>query len=67
MLTPNVSSHRFRKTPAEATGPDHTRLSVTSIDSRQLLPPGQSTLVIEHGDQRYQLRVTRENKLILTK
>ncbi|HET6720087.1 MAG TPA: hemin uptake protein HemP [Rhodocyclaceae bacterium] len=38
-----------------------------SIDSRQLLPPGRTTVVIEHGGQRYLLRVTRENKLILTK
>ena len=37
------------------------------IDSRQLLQPGQTTLYIDHGGQRYLLRVTRENKLILTK
>jgi len=36
------------------------------IDSRQLL--GERNLIeIEHAGQRYQLRVTRENKLILTK
>jgi hemin uptake protein HemP len=38
----------------------------TSIDSRTLIPNG-NTLVIEHGGQRYMLRITRENKLILTK
>jgi len=36
------------------------------IDSAQLLR-GQRTVEIEHGDQRYTLRVTRESKLILTK
>lgn len=38
-----------------------------AIDSRQLFPPGQNTVLIEHGGQRYTLRLTRENKLILTK
>lgn len=28
---------------------------------------GQNTVEIDHGGQRYLLRVTRENKLILTK
>jgi hemin uptake protein HemP len=41
--------------------------TVSIIDSRQLLQPGQTTLYIDHGGQRYLLRVTRENKLILTK
>ena len=36
------------------------------LDSAQLLQ-GSSTVEIEHAGQRYQLRVTRENKLILTK
>ena len=36
------------------------------IDSRQLLQ-GSATLEIDHAGQRYQLRITRENKLILTK
>lgn len=36
------------------------------IDLRRLL--GDATqLVIRHGDQRYILRLTRQNKLILTK
>ncbi len=38
----------------------------TCIDSRQLLD-GKNLIEIEHAGQRYQLRVTRENKLILTK
>lgn len=36
------------------------------IDSSQLLR-GQRTIEIEHGEQRYTLRVTKDNKLILTK
>lgn len=36
------------------------------IDSNQLLR-GHRTVEIEHGEQRYTLRVTKDNKLILTK
>jgi hemin uptake protein HemP len=36
------------------------------VSSAQLLR-GQRTVAIEHGDQHYTLRLTRENKLILTK
>lgn len=36
------------------------------IESGQLLR-GQRTVEIEHGEQRYTLRVTKDNKLILTK
>ena len=36
------------------------------VDSEQILR-GASTVEIEHAGQRYLLRVTRENKLILTK
>ncbi len=36
------------------------------IDSEKILG-GASTVEIEHAGQRYLLRVTRENKLILTK
>lgn len=36
------------------------------ISSEQIFQ-GASTLEIDHGGQRYLLRVTRENKLILTK
>ena len=36
------------------------------IDSAQLLR-GQRTVDIKHGDLHYTLRVTRDNKLILTK
>jgi hemin uptake protein HemP len=36
------------------------------IDSRELFRAG-NTVQIAHAGQRYQLRLTRENKLILTK
>jgi hemin uptake protein HemP len=36
------------------------------IDSKTLLK-GATALEIEHSGQRYVLRITRENKLILTK
>lgn len=36
------------------------------IDSQQILQ-GAQVVEIEHAGQRYQLRITRENKLILTK
>lgn len=54
--------------PLPASGSTADRLpALPCIDSRQLLQPGQTTLYIDHGGQRYLLRVTRENKLILTK
>ena len=40
--------------------------AIPRIDSHQLLQ-GAKTLEIDHAGQRYLLRVTRENKLILTK
>lgn len=36
------------------------------VSSAQLLR-GQKTMEIDHGEQRYTLRVTKDNKLILTK
>lgn len=56
----------IRPTEVAALAPRPDALAA-SIDSRQLLPPGRTTLVIDHAGQRYLLRVTRENKLILTK
>ncbi len=49
--------------------PQNTSLSGTNvprIDSSELLR-GAPTIEINHAGQRYLLRVTRENKLILTK
>ena len=36
------------------------------VESGQLLR-GHSTMLIDHGGQHYTLRLTRDNKLILTK
>lgn len=49
-----------------ATPTPATPLALSRLNSAQLLG-GQRMVEIEHGDQRYTLRVTRENKLILTK
>lgn len=56
-----MTSERPLPTPAQPAPPMPAR-----IDSRELLR-GRNTVEIEHAGQRYQLRVTRENKLILTK
>lgn len=56
------------QTPAAPSQPvrAESREFKACIDSRQLLG-GRNLIEIEHAGQRYQLRVTRENKLILTK
>lgn len=38
-----------------------------ALDTRELFPDGRRQVDILHGKQRYSLRLTRENKLILTK
>lgn len=54
--------------------PNASNLVVVSVQPQ--LPPrvnsdqlfrGQKTMEIDHGEQRYTLRVTKDNKLILTK
>lgn len=52
------------KPPSPA--PESGSASPSRIDSGEILR-GASTVEIEHAGQRYLLRVTRENKLILTK
>jgi len=52
--------------PAPAVPPADARSQPQRLDSGQILR-GASTVEIEHAGQRYLLRVTRENKLILTK
>jgi hemin uptake protein HemP len=52
-------------TPPPATGRTEAA-NAPPIDSR-LLFGDLKTVQIEHGGQRYTLRITRENKLILTK
>lgn len=51
--------------PVPATAPA-TAEPPPRVDSDQLLR-GHRTIEIEHGEQRYTLRVTKDNKLILTK
>lgn len=53
------------KPPAQ-TPPAKDKVELPRIDSATLLQ-GASTIEIQHAGQRYLLRVTRENKLILTK
>lgn len=52
-------------TPASSAASAQT-IPLPRVDSAQLLR-GQKALEIDHAGQRYLLRVTRENKLILTK
>lgn len=59
---PNLTS---TATPATSAHPAQS-LAATVIDSRDLFRHGVM-LHIDHVGQRYVLRVTRENKLILTK
>ncbi len=46
--------------------PDQARVPAVTLSSRSLFGVAQ-TLFIDHAGQRYTLRITRENKLILTK
>ncbi|HQU78916.1 MAG TPA: hemin uptake protein HemP [Azonexus sp.] len=52
--------------PADTPSPAETRATRPRVDSEQLLQ-GAPTVEIDHAGQLYLLRVTRENKLILTK
>ena len=52
--------------PLPPAGPPTANANPPRVDSEQILQ-GANTAEIEHAGQRYLLRVTRENKLILTK
>lgn len=52
--------------PADTPPPAETRAARPRVDSEQLLQ-GAPAVEIDHAGQLYLLRVTRENKLILTK
>jgi hemin uptake protein HemP len=57
------------KSPPQSAGPLRSAEPLPArppVSSEQLLR-GATTLAIDHAGQRYLLRVTRENKLILTK
>ena len=49
--------------PSVAAGP----AARPPIDTRQIFRPGESAIEILHDGARYTLRLTRANKLILTK
>lgn len=53
-------------TPPESTGSSAAGTSPPRIESEDIFK-GTNTVEIEHAGQRYLLRITRENKLILTK
>ena len=52
--------------PVKPLPPNDSQATRSPVSSEQLLR-GATTLEIDHAGQRYLLRVTRENKLILTK
>ena len=52
------------RTPSEDV-PSHRRPTHSRVSSKQLLGE-QGLLIIEHGGKEYQLRITRNGKLILT-
>ncbi len=52
--------------PPLSNSPADSNTGRPRIESEQILR-GNTTVEIEHAGQRYLLRVTRENKLILTK
>jgi hemin uptake protein HemP len=52
--------------PFKPLPPTESQVTRPPVSSEQLLR-GVTTLEIDHAGQRYLLRVTRENKLILTK
>ena len=47
-------------------GEEAAQPELPTVTSEELLR-GRRQLIIEHGDERYRLLVTRSNKLILTK
>ena len=64
-----VSNSSRTFSSATVTSPEKELGRTTSplqIDSQTLFA-GRRELIIEHQGERYQLRVTRQNKLILTK
>ena len=58
-MTPNPNSPTLVVVPVQPT-------LKPRLNSRQLFRDGK-TVEIDHGEQRYTLRVTKDNKLILTK
>ncbi|MFZ5739739.1 MAG: hemin uptake protein HemP [Pseudomonadota bacterium] len=64
-----TGSERYGAVPGRIAGPAETRavnVVGNQIDSRDLFTLDRE-IVIAHGDDRYRLRLTSQNKLILTK
>ncbi len=59
----NQPSRAARTNELEAGRPDSSMPTIESV----ALMGGQRELIIRHGAERYRLRVTASNKLILTK
>jgi hemin uptake protein HemP len=71
MLSPNTSASHAGQDPVSSPIVANAAASVRPtaakrIDSHRLLSGGRE-LVIEHAGQEYRLRLTRNDKLILTK
>lgn len=67
MFDSNVTPHAVVNQPADLEGPVSTQQThAARISSRDLLA-GRRALVIEHAGQEYHLRLTRNDRLILTK
>lgn len=70
MLNPSVSvssaGHDSVSIPSVSAAPARASSVLKRIDSLRLLGGGRE-LVIEHSGQEYRLRLTRNDKLILTK
>lgn len=68
-MSPQTTAERneSRARSAATEGGSHLSEPSPSIDLLQLIPPGARAVTIEHEGQCYTLRITRANKLILTK
>jgi hemin uptake protein HemP len=62
-MEPDMTPNPHAPTPAAAPAQSGTPARISS----SLLFLGQRTMEIDHGEQRYTLRITKDNKLILTK
>jgi len=63
---PNAEIEPAQWTSEVAPPPRSIRMQGGEIDSREIFAAGR-LVTITHGEHRYQLRLTAQNKLILTK
>lgn len=64
-MTPDGASNAA-SSPSQTGGARSVSLADNRIDSRALFH-GAREIIIAHGDETYRLRLTAQNKLILTK